>query len=160
MSTTKRQRPQDRAIRVVVVSPGDVKSERDTLPEVLDELNSGLAGQLDLRLELWRWETDAYPGFHPEGPQGLIDEAMDIEDSDIVIGIFWKRFGTPVFDANSGTEHELRRAWQAWNRNRRPQIMVYLNERPYSPTSTTELDQWKAVIEFKKRLPKEAMWWS
>ncbi len=151
---------QHKIVRVIVVSPGDVKSERDTLPNVLDELNRGLAGYLELRLELWRWETDSYPGFHPEGPQGLIDEIMEIEDSDIVIGIFWKRFGTPVYDADSGTEHELRKAWTAWNRNRRPQIMMYFNEKPYSPTTATELDQWKAVIEFKKQLPKEVMRWA
>jgi hypothetical protein len=32
---------------------------------------------------------------------------MQIADSDVVVGIFWKRFGTPTRDAQSGTEHEL-----------------------------------------------------
>jgi hypothetical protein len=45
-----------------------------------------------------------------EGPQGLIDERMKIDEADVVIGIFWKRFGTPTSNAASGTEHELRRA--------------------------------------------------
>jgi hypothetical protein len=61
-------------------------------------------------LSVWRWETDSRPGLHLDGPQGLVDERMQIDEADIVIGIFWKRFGTPTGDADSGTEHELRRA--------------------------------------------------
>ncbi|MGO9790691.1 MAG: hypothetical protein ACLP8S_14730 [Solirubrobacteraceae bacterium] len=47
------------------------------------------------QLSLWRWETDARPGLHLEGPQGLIDERMQIADSDVVIGIFWKGLRDP-----------------------------------------------------------------
>ena len=57
-------------LRIVVASPSDVQAERDALRTVLEELNQGIAGERGLRLELARWETDAYPGFHPEGPQG------------------------------------------------------------------------------------------
>src|SRR5919204_6227344 len=111
-------------LRVVVASPGDVQAERDALPAILDELNRGIAAERNLRLELVRWETDAYPGFHPEGPQGLIDAVLRIEDCDLLIGIFWKRFGTPVKDAKSGTEHEFRRAYEGWQQHRRPHLMV------------------------------------
>ena len=107
-------------LRIVVASPSDVQAERDALRTVLEELNQGIAGEHGLRLELARWETDAYPGFHPEGPQGLIDAILRIEDCDILIGIFWKRFGTPVQDANSGTEHEFRRAYEAWQQHAPP----------------------------------------
>jgi hypothetical protein len=56
--------------RIVVASPGDVQAERDALPTGVDELNSGIARDRGLCLELARWETDAYPGFHPEGHKG------------------------------------------------------------------------------------------
>ena len=71
------------------------------------------------------WETDAQPGIHLEGPQGLIDELMNIQNADVVVGMLWKRFRTPTGDADSGTEHELRRAWASWNERRRPEVMVY-----------------------------------
>ena len=74
-------------LRIVVASPGDVQAERDALPAVLEELNRGIAATQGLRLELGRWETDAYPGFHPEGPQGLIDPILRIEDCDVLLGI-------------------------------------------------------------------------
>ncbi len=146
-------------LRIVVASPGDVQAERDALTTVVEELNRGIAGDRSLRLELGRWETDAYPGFHPEGPQGLIDSVLNIQDCDVLIGIFWKRFGTPVKDAKSGTEHEFLRAYEAWQAQDRPQIMVYFNQKSYTPKSKAETDQWGQVLEFQERFPKEGLWW-
>ncbi len=97
-------------LRIVVASPGDVQAERNIVEEVATELNRGIAADRGLRLEVTRWETDAYPGFHPEGPQCLIDSILRIEDSHILIGIFCKIFGTPIKDARSGTEHDIRKA--------------------------------------------------
>ncbi|MBL8188363.1 MAG: hypothetical protein JNK38_10170 [Acidobacteria bacterium] len=150
---------QARIIRIVVASPGDVMAERNALADVIEDLNQGIARQYGLRLELARWETDSYPGFHPEGPQGLIDDILRIEDCDLLIGIFWKRFGSPTMGANSGTEHEIQTAINGWNQNRRPQVAVYFNVKPYSPDSPEELRQWGQVLEFKSKFPKEGMWW-
>jgi hypothetical protein len=71
-------------ICVMVASPGDVQVECNALLAVLAELNNGIARDRGLRLELARWETDAYPGSHPEGPQGLIDAILRIEDCDVL----------------------------------------------------------------------------
>jgi hypothetical protein len=144
---------------IVVASPEDVRPERNALLTVVEELNRGIAGDRGLRLELAHWETDAYPGFHPEGPQGLIDTSLRIEDCDILIGIFWKRFGTPVQGANSGTEHEFRRAYEAWQRTRRPHIMVSFNQWPYAPKTQAEADQWGQVLAFQENFPPEGLWW-
>ena len=114
-------------VRVVLVSPGDVAHERDAVAAIVDEVNRHVAPAHGCRLSLWRWETDARPGLHLDGPQGLIDERMEIQEADIVIGIFWKRFGTPTADARSGTEHELRRAWRAWCEQGRPDVMLGLS---------------------------------
>jgi hypothetical protein len=119
-------------VRVVVASPGDVARERAVAQTVVDELNRGVAADRGCRLSLWRWEIDARPGMHLEGLQGLIDELMDIEDIDVVVGLFWKRFGTPTGEAASGTEHELRRAWAAWRERGRPEVMVYFCARAYA----------------------------
>jgi tetratricopeptide (TPR) repeat protein len=148
-----------RVVRVVAVSPGDVRAERNRLEVVVDELNRGIARERGCRLSLWRWETDAHPGLHLEGPQGLIDDAMGIDDSDVVVGIFWKRFGTPTSDAGSGTEHELRRAWSAWQQRRRPQVMVYFCDRKHLPRDTAEAAQLQQLLSFREALPNEQLWW-
>lgn len=153
------ERQQVRVLRIVVASPGDVQAERKALPDVIDEINRGVAADRNLRLELSLWETDTYPGFHAKGPQGEIDTILRIDDCDLLIGIFWHQFGTPTMDAASGTEHEFRLAYQAWLRSRRPQIMVYFNDKAYSPRSKEETDQWGRVLEFKSNFPKEGLWW-
>lgn len=156
-SRTKPSHP--RLFRIVVASPSDVQPERNCLETVVAELNQGIAGLAGLRLELCRWETDTYPGFHVDGPQGLIDSILHIEDADLLIGIFWKRFGTPVADAGSGTAHEFRIAYDAWKRNEKPQIMMYFNQRKYMPQSPTESDQQRQVLQFKADFPSEGLWW-
>jgi hypothetical protein len=149
-----------RVSRVVAISPGDVRIERNRLAMVVDELNRVVAPSQGQRLVLWRWETDAHPGLHLEGPQGLIDEQMRIEDADVVVGIFWQRFGTPTGDARSGTEHELRRAWHTWSEHGRPRVMVYFSERKSRPTSAAEARQLQDLLGFREALPKEQFWWS
>ena len=127
---------------------------------MVDELNHRVARSHGCQLSLWRWETDARSGMHIAGPQGLIDERMQIGDADIAIGIFWKRFGTPTGDAQSGTEHELRRAWDAWRNNKRPDVMVYFCQRPWFPADAAESDQLHRVMTFRGELPEEQLWWS
>ena len=148
-----------RVLRVVVVSPGDVTPERKALQGVVDELNRDVAPSYGCRLSLWRWETDARPGLHLQGPQGLIDHVMRIEEADIVVGIFWRRFGTPTSKASSGTEHELRRAWAAWKKLGRPDVMLYFCHREHTPRTSDELEQWKRVLHFKELLPSEQLHW-
>lgn len=121
--------------------------------------SQGVARERGCRLSLWRWETDAHPGLHLEGPQGLIDDAMRIEDADVVVGIFWKRFGTPTSDAGSGTEHELRRACSAWEQRARPQVVVYFGERKCMPKDAAEAAQLQQLLCFREAMPEEQLWW-
>jgi hypothetical protein len=151
---------QVRILRLVVASPSDVQGERDVVARVTEDVNREAAADRGLRLEVVRWETDAYPGFHAEGPQGLIDPVLRIEESDVLVGIFWKKLGSPTRDAKSGTQHEFRLAYEAWKKNRRPQIMVYFKQRPFIPQSKEETDQWGQVLEFRKGFPQEGLWWT
>jgi HEAT repeat protein len=150
---------QVKTLQIVVASPGDVQPERDELEVIVGELNRTVARDRGLRLELLRWETEAYPGFHPEGPQGLIDELLKIEDCDLLIGIFWKRFGTPTKRAGSGTEHEFLTAYNSWKAKGSPQIMFYFNQLPFTATTSQEAEQLRLVLEFKERFPGEGLWW-
>jgi small GTP-binding protein len=152
-------KPQRQVFRIVVASPGDVQTERDLLPSVIQEVNSHIAADRGLHLELYRWETDTHPGFHLDGPQGLIDALLRITDCDLLIGIFSKRFGTATTDGRSGTEHELSLAYESWKERGSPQIFVYFNERASNPKSTADIEQWGRVVAFKEKFPKEGLWW-
>jgi hypothetical protein len=149
-----------RILRVVVASATDVQAERDAVPHIVDYLNNSVARDRGLRLEVTRWETDAFPTFHAHGPQGAIDETLRIDECDLLIAIFWKRFGTPVADARSGTEHELRLAYTSWQTTGHPQIMLYFKEQPAVPRSKAEADQWAQVLDLREHFPEEGLWWS
>ncbi len=146
-------------LRLVVASPNDVQAERDAVDAVVSQMNRGVADERNLVLKVTRWETDAFPGFHGGGPQALIDSILRIPECDIFIGVLWKRYGTPVADALSGTEHEYKAAYESWKQKGSPQIFFYFNERPYYPRTTEENAQWGLVLKFKENFPKEGLWW-
>src|ERR1700730_17937955 len=109
-------------LRVVLASPGDVQPERHEMQTIVDEVNRTLRTlRFNYYLELWRWEDDAQPGLHKLGPQGRIDDALQIEEADIVVGVFWKRLVTPTADAPSGTVHEIQKAIASWKTKESPQ---------------------------------------
>lgn len=145
---------------VVVVSPTDVAEERDRVELVITELNRTVADQLGCTLRLRRWETDARPGLDPGGSQAQVEKGLQIPDADLVIGIFWKRFGSPVEGAGSGTEKELRLAWSNWLRKGKPEVMLYFCEREFFPSSQADIDQLQAVLAFRSDLPAQQLYWS
>jgi hypothetical protein len=149
-----------RIIRIVVISANDVKAERDAVRHAIDFLNKSTAEDRSLVIKVYLWEADAFPGFHRGGRQAGIDEVLRIEDCHLLVTIFWKRFGTPVRDALSGTEHEFRLALKHWRETGRPQIMAYFNQERANPTTQEELEQWSRVLEFKENFPEEGLWWN
>jgi len=55
-------------------------------------------------------------GSMKEGVQHHIDSFLKIEDSDLFIGILWKKFGTAGNDGKIGTEHEFYKTYEAWEK--------------------------------------------
>ncbi|MCK6559578.1 SUMF1/EgtB/PvdO family nonheme iron enzyme [candidate division KSB1 bacterium] len=149
-----------RALRIVLSSPSDVADECRALEGVIAELNRGVAHERKVTLELTHWQTDAYPGFHPDGPQGVIDPILNIQDCDILLAIFWKRFGTPAKGAASGAEHEIRTAIKARQDSGRPWIMIYFKEADRPLKTPEELRQYAAVLEFKQEISPLGLFWT
>ena len=84
-----------------------------------------------------------------------IDANLRIDNCDIFIGIFWKRLGTPVKDAEAGSVHEFRLAYAAWKKQERPRIMMYFGERPYTQTTQDEVEQRRKVLDFKNKVSEK-----
>ena len=103
-------------LRILLCSPGDVQDEREKAAEVVIDLNRHSVRDFGVRLNLFRWEIDAHPGFFAQGPQELIDSILDINSSDLIVCMFWTRLGTPLSTGKSGTEHEFEQAYQNWKK--------------------------------------------
>jgi hypothetical protein len=136
-----------RTFRVFVASPGDVWDERSRMPKVVESLNRTLGRLLDVVIELWRWEADAQPAAGE--PQALIDPELDA--ADVVLVIFWNRFGTPTSAGATGTESEVLRALKRWGRVRRPQVMVYFCQRP-ALLDRPALEHRLKLLDFRERI--------
>jgi hypothetical protein len=144
-------------LMVVIASPNDVRKEREALDRIIQNVNRLVAKNLGLGLQALRWETDTYPGFHPDGPQALIDSLLNIEDCDILIGIFWKRIGTPIKEkGRTGTAHEFYKAHKAWKKNGKPHIMLYFKHFK----RLEESEQQTKVLNFKGKISKlKGLYW-
>src|SRR5262249_53673661 len=128
--------------------------------ELANWLNRYVAPDKGLGIEVTRWETHAYPGMDVNGPQFLVDQVLNIAKCDLFIGIFWKRFGTPVKDAPSGSVHEFNAAYEAWKEKGKPQVWIYFSQQPYAPQSSKEAEQWAGVLRFRETYPEEGLWWT
>jgi hypothetical protein len=101
-----------RMVTIFVASPGDVAAERQHVADVAAALNRTIADERDVQFKVLGYKADARPRVHGKGPQGPIDEDLPVENCDIVIGILWKRIGTPIAEmgGETGTQHEIRTA--------------------------------------------------
>jgi DNA-binding response OmpR family regulator len=114
-------------LRVFISSPGDVQPERRAVRSVIDRLNEELSGQVFLVPILWEDE----PLLASQTAQTQIASAGE---TDIYVGIFWARMGTPlpaeikrpdgtVYD--SGSEFEYEDAINSSATGDGPDILVY-----------------------------------
>ena len=83
-------------------APSDVTEEHEIVEGIIRDWNlqHGRAG--GVRVELVHWRTHAYPAVGRR-PQALINKQA-FDKSDLVVGIFWSKFGTPTGRYGSGTE--------------------------------------------------------
>lgn len=138
-------------LRVFIASPGDVDEERDVVSLVVGELRRVFDDLLPFRLDAIRWETHAWPDIG-EDAQELINR--EIGEFDILVGIMWRRFGTPTRRARSGTDEEFQRAYRYFKEYGRPRVMFYFRRSPFYTTDLKEVSQFSKVVQFRKELEK------
>ena len=122
------------------------------MPKVVESLNRTLGKLLGVAVELWRWEAEA-PAAAGE-PQPLID--VELGEADVVLAIFWNRFGTPTSAGPTGTESEVLRSLARWREARRPQVMIYFCQRP-ALLDREGLEQRLRLLEFRERIAPLAL---
>lgn len=140
-------------IRIVVASPGDVAKERDVVTATVAEFNPVIqqAG-FEKHISVGRWETDVPAGFHADGPQKHVDQYLRPTDCDVFIGIFWRRFGERSVEGRSPTEHEIRAAVAAWQKEGKPKICLFFRTDGEQPRNTRDSEQLTSVLAFKDEI--------
>lgn len=110
-----------------------------------------LGNSQPIELETIRWETHAWPDVG-EDAQDVINK--EIGDYDVLVGIMWKRFGTPTKRSGSGTGEEFERAYDYFKAYQRPTIMFYFRTTPFYSTAPSEVAQFQKVLKFRRKLEK------
>lgn len=144
------------SLKIFIASPSDVAEERDIVSHIVipelrrifgDEQIFGKKKNIDI--EAIRWETHTWPDIG-EDVQDVVNK--QIGDFDILVGIMWKRFGTPTNRAKSGTGEEFERAYQYNKVFNRPKIMFYFRTAKFYTTDKDEWDQFRKVLSFREKL--------
>ena len=129
---------------VLIASPSDVLEERRIIVDCIEDWNAVHSRGTGLILEPRRWEFDAMPDMGDRA-QGVINRQI-VDSSDILIGVFWRRLGTPTGVDVSGTAEELKRFIDAGK-----PVMLYFSKRdlPFDH----DRQQFEALLAFRNQLP-------
>lgn len=135
--------------RVLVASPSDRAEERLAASEAIYEWNAQHALAESTVLLPVKWETHAAPqsGIRPQ-------EALSrqlVQQSDILVGMFWTKLGTDTGVAESGTLEEIDQFVAAG----RP-ALLYFSRRPIDP-GKIDLKQHKKLRAFKATTYKKSL---
>lgn len=131
-------------LKIALCGPGDVSKEIQIAKEVIDEWNQTNWEATGLGLIARHWQTNSVPDMADRG-QRVIDRQL-IDESDLVIGIFWSRLGTPTGLAESGTAEEIDRAI-----HRDIRTMVYFSELE-APNQRIDVKEVSRLEEFRQRV--------
>jgi hypothetical protein len=136
--------------RVFLAAPSDVTDESIVVEGLLRDWNLQHGQEFKARVELVHWRTHTHPATGRR-PQALVNKQA-FDACDVVVAIFWSRFGTPTGRAASGTEEEIRRGIQ----QRKP-VLVYFSNRPAPGQKPAEHSR---IEKFKKRFGQKALFGS
>lgn len=138
-------------IKLALCAPGDVQKELAIAQEVIHEWNLQHAESYDFWVKYQHWSTDSSPDLS-DRPQAVINRQI-IDESDVIVAIFWSRFGTPTGAAGSGTEEEIRRGLKLGRR-----VLVYFSDLEPLPAKA-ETKQLERLWSFRQELQAKGLCW-
>lgn len=127
---------------VMIASPSDVQEERDMVRQSLARWNAVHSEDRNIVLLPIGWETQSSPEMG-DRPQNILNRQL-LERSDLLVGLFWTRVGTPTDNFVSGSVEEIRRHVDAGK-----PAMLYFSNRPVRPDDVNH-EQQKELRRFKE----------
>lgn len=134
---------QAKVYKVFIASPDDVKPERNVVRSVLMRWNAINSEKQKIVLLPVGWETNAAPQMSKPAQDYINEEVLD--NCDILIGIFWSKFGSPTRRTKSGTVDEIQR-----HISERKLAMIYFSTKKIP--IDVDLKQINMVREFKNSI--------
>lgn len=130
---------------LLLISPSDVVAERDQIQKVVEEWNNEHARRRKVRVVVRRWEHDARSELGDD-PQKLINNQI-VHDSDMAIGVFWSKLGTPTTTAKSGSAEEI----EIMANNNKP-VAIFFSKKSYP--NDVDIEGLAEIRKYKDSLRK------
>lgn len=131
---------------LLISCPSDVVQFFPLIQDAVSSFNRGFGSQNNIVIQTQHYLKDAYSNVSLGGTaQGEINKQL-VSNADMLIGVFWTKFGQPTGEYGSGTEEEISRMMN----NHKPVILYFL-DKPIPP-SKIDVEQLKKINEFKKRV--------
>jgi len=129
-------------VTIAIASPGDVQEEREAVRRVFTRWND-TNSQATLHPKMWEFAVPEL-GKHP---QDILNQKI-IDNSDLLIAIFWSKLGTPTRTAPSGTVEEIYKFIEKKGAQR---VMLYFCKRnlpnDIDPAELMRLNEFKATMK-------------
>src|SRR5687767_10773299 len=126
---------------VMIASPSDVLIERAAVRQILADWNVIHSQTRGIVLLPLGWETHSSPQMG-QPPQKILNKQL-VERSDLLVGVFWTRIGTPTAEHPSGSVEEIEEHVSAGK-----PVMLYFSNQPVRPDSV-DSEQYQRLLEFK-----------
>ena len=135
--------------QVIIASPEDVPRERQLAREIVYEWNDFNSSDKKICLLPVGWEHNSSPEMGGRA-QDFINKQI-LENSDLLIGIFWTRIGSPTGDSISGSVEEIEK-----HVNSGKPAMLYFSNTLVRPDSIDQ-KQYEELIKFKEECFKKGL---
>lgn len=135
----------------MIVSPSDVVPEREIIKQTIFEWNSIHSEKTGIILQPVGWDINSFPqmGNHP---QNVINKQV-LENSDIIVAVFWTRIGTKTKEYESGSIEEITRHVDSGK-----DALLYFNTQP-AAEETIDRSQYNKLLEYKRTIQSEGYYW-
>ena len=114
-------------IETFIATPSDIVQERALIRDIINEWNIVNSKTRNVILKDLGWENDIYSSFSDGRPQESINKQI-LEKSDLLIGVFWTRVGTPTGDYISGSVEEITK-----HINADKPVLLFFSDMPVRP---------------------------
>lgn len=125
---------------LLISCPSDVSEYVDMLEKEIIHFNNFYGRSNNVIVRTRHWSKDSYSEFGNH-PQKLLNKQI-VDSSDMALGVFWTRFGTPTESYGSGTEEEIERMLSMGK-----QVFLYFLDKPVH-LSKFDPEQYKKIQAF------------
>jgi hypothetical protein len=144
-------------LKTFISSPNDVAKEREIAMEVINRINDSCRDTLGIELDAvsWKKKVPQAPNIPEETIQTQLNQ--EIQNCHIFILCLYKRYGScEAGQVISNTEREVNAALEKLKKYKKLMFLTYFRN---LPTNRDAGPQEQKVIDFRKRLEKEGIWY-